>query len=80
MNSKLTLKLNTGIINRAKKYAKEHKTSLSKMVESYLDSVTKAEEPGKEISPLVRSLSGVIDLPDDYDYRKDYSEYIDRKY
>ena len=80
MNSKLTLKLNTGIINRAKKYAKEHKTSLSKMVESYLDSVTKPEEPGIEITPLVRSLSGVIDLPDDYDYRKDYSEYLDHKY
>jgi len=80
MNSKLTLKLNSIVIARAKMYAKKHNTSLSKMIESYFDSVTKAEDTGIEITPLVKSLSGVIDLTADYDYRKDYTDYLDQKY
>ena len=80
MNSKLTLKLNSKVIARAKKYAKKHNTSLSRMIESYLDSVTKKDNSGIEITPLVKSLSGVIELPADYDYRKDYTDYLDQKY
>ena len=41
MNTKLTIKLDDEVISRAKKYAKHRKTSLSRMIESYLDSVTK---------------------------------------
>ena len=80
MNSKLTLKLNSIVIARAKKYAKEHNSSLSKMIESYLDSVTGQEKTGIEITPLVKSLSGIIQLPVDYDYRKDISEQLDKKH
>jgi len=29
-----------------------------------------------EITPLVKSLSGVIDLPADYDYKKEYTDYL----
>ncbi len=82
MNTKLTLKLNDHVIERAKKYARNHKISLSKMVESYLDSITKEKEEGKKtsITPLVESLSGVIDLPSDFDYKKGYSDYLADKY
>ena len=80
MNAKLTLKLDRSVIDRAKRYAKKRNTSLSRMVESYLDSVTRQDTTGIEITPLVTSLSGVIDLPADYDYRKEYSDYLDRKH
>ena len=65
METKLTLRLNNNVIERAKDYARKHKISLSKMIESYLDSITKQKEVEKkiEITPLVESLSGVIDLP-----------------
>jgi hypothetical protein len=47
------------------------------MIESYLDSVTKQKEEKKTpITPLVKSLSGVIDLPADFDYKKDYRDYL----
>lgn len=82
METKLTLRLNDRVIERAKLYARSHKTSLSKMIESYLDSLTK--EKGKEknisITPLVESLSGVIDLPTDFDYKKEYGDYLIEKY
>jgi Family of unknown function (DUF6364) len=80
MNTKLTIKLDDDVISRAKRYAKHRKTSLSKMIESYLDSVTKPNSKKVEITPLVKSLSGVITLPDDYDYKKDYADHLKSKY
>lgn len=80
METKLTLKLSKQVIGRAKKYAKFHKISISKMVESYLESVTKSKNYSTEISPLVESLSGVIQLPEDYDLRKNYSDFLTEKY
>jgi hypothetical protein len=50
------------------------------MIESYLDSVTKPESKGIEITPLVKSLSGVITLTDDYDYKKNRTDYLIKKY
>ena len=80
MNKKLTLRLNENVIKRAKNWAQIHKTSLSKMIESYLNSVTRQKSENIQITPLVESLSGVIELPEDYDYRKEYSEHISDKY
>ncbi len=82
METKLTLRLNDHVIKRAKNYARSHKISLSKMIENYLDSVTtqKKEEDKINITPLVESLSGVIDLPADYDYKKEYRDYLEEKY
>jgi hypothetical protein len=50
------------------------------MIESYLDSVTKPSSKEIEITPLVKSLSGVITLTDDYDYKKDYADHLTSKY
>jgi hypothetical protein len=80
MDTKLTIKLDDDVITRAKIYAKRRKTSLSRMIESYLDSVTKPESKGIEITPLVKSLSGVITLTDNYDYKKDRTDYLIKKY
>ena len=62
METKLTIRLKENVIKRAKIYARSHKISLSKMIESYLDSITKDKKTEIEITPLVKSLSGVIDL------------------
>jgi hypothetical protein len=82
MNTKLTLKLDGKVIDRAKKYAQSHRISLSRMIETYLDSVTKpsldTEKPF--ITPLVESLSGVMDLPADFDYKKEYRDFLEEKY
>ncbi|MEI8049475.1 MAG: DUF6364 family protein [Bacteroidota bacterium] len=80
MDIKLTIKLNENVISRAKKYAKKRKTSLSKMIENYLDIVSEPKGEGAEITPLVKSLSGVIKLPDNFDYKKDYAEFLTQKY
>jgi hypothetical protein len=80
METKLTLRLNKRVIDRAKEYAHIHKISLSKMIESYLESITKQKSVSTEITPLVESLSGVIHLDENFDYRKDHSNYLIEKY
>ena len=79
MDSKLTLKLNESVINKAKQYAKEHNISLSRMIENYLTAITRSKAEDDKISPLVKSLTGVVKL-EDKDYKKDYTDYLNRKY
>jgi hypothetical protein len=79
MNTKLTLNLDKGVIDQAKSYAKENSVSLSKLIESYLDSLTTRSEKKSKISPLVKSLTGVIPS-ENYDDKKDYKNYISEKY
>lgn len=79
MESKLTLKLDTDIISQAKTYAKDHNTSLSKLIENYLQTITLKRKKKVEVTPLVESLTGVIDLKDK-DYRKDYTDFLSKKY
>ncbi len=82
MDKKLTLSLNQSIIEKAKKYAKKNNTSVSKMIEAYFDSLTNIESNKNEIliTPLVESLCGVIELPDDFDYKKSKAAYLIEKY
>jgi len=80
MDTKLTLKLDKEIINRAKLYAESKKISLSKLIESYLQVLTKESSSKENITPLVESLSGVIELPKNYDDKDDYTNYLTKKY
>lgn len=81
MNTKLTLKLDQEIIEKAKHYASEKKISLSRIIENYLNSLTSDKKNNDiQISPFVKSLSSGISIPADYDYKKDRADYLDQKY
>lgn len=79
MNTKLTLNLNKEVLKQAKNYAKDNKLSLSKLIENYLDSLSKSSGNKPKISPLVESLTGVIPNGN-YDDKKDYKDHISQKY
>ena len=79
MDTKLTLKLNGEIIEQAKTYAKKKNTSLSKLIESYLGLLVDPNEK-QEVTPLVKSLSGAIDLSKDFDNKANYRKHIVNKY
>ncbi len=80
MDTKLTVKLEKSVIESAKYYARNHRTSLSRMIESYLETLTGKEVNNFEITPFVESLSGVVKLPNDYDYKDDFSNFLNKKY
>lgn len=80
MDKKLTLSVDPEVVAKAKAYAKSRNMSLSKLIESYLRSITAVDEKEDEITPLVKSLSGVISGFEDSPNDDSYSEYIDKKY
>lgn len=80
MDKKLTLSFNQKIIESAKFYAKSNNTSLSKLIESYLTSLTVNNDSEVIITPLVESLSGVISLDKNSNIKDDYTDYLIEKY
>ncbi|MGB0429560.1 MAG: DUF6364 family protein [Bacteroidia bacterium] len=84
MKTKLTLTIDDSIIESAKQYAKDEKKSISALVESYLEFVTRsyrkkpdglAKEPDVEyetsaIPKDFQELYGIISLPEDFDYKE----------
>lgn len=82
METKLTLKVKQAVIKQAKKYATKRKTSISKLVENYLQKLTSSKEERGEadevITPLVKSLSGV--LKDSASSKEDYADFLTKKY
>jgi hypothetical protein len=80
METKLTLKLKKNIIDRAKKYARDQEISLSKLIENYLNAITAPSDKKKDISPLVKSISGVIKLQDDFDHKEIYHKSLEENY
>jgi predicted metalloendopeptidase len=80
MDSKLTLKLNSDIIQEAKNYEKESNTSLSKLIENYLSALVSENKNKKKVNPIVKSLTGIITLEDEKDYKKSYTKHLIKKY
>ncbi len=80
METKLTLRLKKKVIDQAKKYANDHETSLSKLIENYLSAITNETRSEETISPLVQSLSGVIHIPGSEDAKAKYHKHLNEKY
>jgi hypothetical protein len=80
MTTKLTLTIDDSVIAVAKKYAKQKGKSLSDIVENYLMSLTSKENKEENISPRILKLMGVIDLPTDFDYKKELTKGLSKKY
>lgn len=81
MDAKLTLKLNQVVIENAKTYARNQKISLSRLIENYLQALTANESKSEfEISPFVKSISTGKSLPNDLDYKNEYSDFLTEKY
>ena len=84
MDTKLTLKLDKSVIEKAKEYASSQNVSLSRIVESYLKSLTiqkdQSDEHDIQISPYVKSISSGVNIPADHDYKTEYSRYLTEKY
>jgi hypothetical protein len=62
MNTKLTLKLSSDVIERAHIYAKENNTSISRMVENMLREITSGSGSSQSagISHQVKKIQGIL--------------------
>jgi hypothetical protein len=83
MTTKLTLKMNTEIIKKAKALAAQKHISLSGLVENYLESLTNQNSDELDISPFVRSISSGKSVPvsmADQDLKETYLNYLEAKH
>ena len=82
MDTKLTLNIDSNVVENAKAYAYKNGKSLSKLVESYLKLVTGKTKTidDIEISQKVKSLMGSLKVPKKFDYKKELSKAISEKH
>jgi hypothetical protein len=80
MTTKLTLTIDDAVIAIAKKYAKQNGKSLSDIVENYLMSLSSKGNTEENISPNILKLMGSIKLPDNFDYKKELTKGLAKKY
>jgi len=81
MDTKLTLNIDRDVLHKAKSYARKKGRSLSGLVENYFKALTgKTEISGTDLTPKVKSMLGSFMLPKDFDYKKELSEQLSRKY
>ena len=67
--SKLTLSVDSSVVVEAKRYARRHGVSVSRLVQAYLRGLSAPRAPVDE-PPVLRSLRGTLKRADVRDYRK----------
>lgn len=62
--STLTLSVDDAVVSLAKRYAKKHGISVSKMVESYLAAVAEPSARATADMPVLRAMRGILKQAD----------------
>lgn len=74
--TKLTLRINARLVEQAKQFASQHDTSVSQLVETYFQDLTRRQGAHSD-TPVLDRLMGV--LPEQANV-EDYYEYLVGKY
>jgi len=72
----LTIRLLRDLLEGAKRYAKEHNTTLTRLVSEYLRQLSSQDDPLAD-APIVRRLSGTLSQDAS---AEDYRRYLEEKY
>lgn len=78
--TKLTLSIPQKEIALARKKAKARGTSISAMFAEWVRAENPSESVKHKIGPLTRSISGIINLPKDFDEKEMMTEILAEKY
>lgn len=79
MKTKINLKVERSIIQRAKIYAKNTGRSLSGLIVNYLEVLT--QSIGKDnISPKLKKIVGAVKYPKNFDEEKELRLYFEKKH
>ena len=74
-DAELTIRISRDLIENAKRFAAENKTTLTKLIEAYLTSLLSL--PSLEDAPIVRRLSGALSQDGSI---QDYKDHLEEKY
>ena len=73
--TKLTVRVPRDLLENAKQFAARNNTTLTKLIESYLQRIP--AQPPYETTPIVRRLSGIVSQDITVE---DYKKHLDEKY
>lgn len=83
MQTKLTLRLDDSLVNKAKKWAKIHQISLSEAIATFFEQLPDPDR-AMELSPWTQSLVGIVKIEEnmtqDEDLHEQYLDYLEDKY
>lgn len=80
MKAKLTLNIDKTVSEKAKVFARQEGRSLSDLVEDLLRLLVRDVVSSEiTISPRIQDLAGSVKLDPDFDYEKEYHEWLLRK-
>jgi hypothetical protein len=80
MVNKLTLNVDADVVAAAKAYARAHGTSVSRLVEAYLERLALRDGAAAPPSPWIRRVVGSVAFPEGFDERAALREYRERKH
>lgn len=75
--TKLTIRIDRATLERAKRYAQQHGTSLTRLVTSHLERLGAADDEAAGDAPVTRRLTGV--LPPEASLQ-DYRDHLEHKH
>lgn len=74
--TKLTIRIRREVLEGAKRYAREHETTLTRLVSQYLSQLSRQADPLAG-APIVQRLSGTLSADVSLD---DYKRHLQEKY
>ena len=74
--TKLTIRIERATLERAKRYAREHGTSLTRLVTSHLERLG-ADDGPRDQAPVTHRLTGVLPAEASLE---DYQQHLERKH
>jgi hypothetical protein len=80
MTTKLTLTVEQSVIEKAKSYAKKTGRSLSELIESYLESLTRDTKEINKMSHKLKKIVGSVKLPKDFDEKVELRKALEKKH
>jgi hypothetical protein len=72
----LTLTIEKRVVQKARVYARQTGRSLSQLIENYLETITEENNEGKQMSPKLKKIVGIVKLPADFDEKKELRAYF----
>jgi hypothetical protein len=83
MSKEITIHLDEETLAQAERIATGQGRSLADLVAAQLQKVVAEHQTNLldiDLSPFVKSLGGMVELPEDYDEKESYTKYLIEKY
>lgn len=83
MSKEITIHLDEETLAQAERIAIGQGRSLAELVAAELQKIVAEHQTNLldiELSPFVKSLGGMVELPEDYDEKESYTKYLIEKY